>query len=630
LVGLKIIAFQNAANALKADIVPDIDDLNMRSKNQKRSAWKMALMNPLAVRVKLFNPNQILDSLSRYLGRFFNPGLLFAWLVIVGLGILLTIYHWQELSHTFSENILRPSNIILLMLIYPMVKLLHEIGHGLVAKKWGADIPELGIMWMVFMPLPYVNASSATAFRNKWHRVLVDSAGIMVELCLASLALFIWLLIEPGLIRDMAFSTMVIGGISTVLFNGNPLLRYDGYYILSDITEFPNLAKRSNAYFWYLLKKFIFHIEGKNPARNRAERIWFLSYSIASFCYRMFILFFIASFLIHHFFILGIALASWAMISQVLIPAFKHLDVARKNPQYLEKRKDILKRQLIYSFTIAIIVFVIPIPFHTTAEGIVWVPDKAVIRAAQDGFVKQFYITKNDMVKEGQVILQLHNPELDSEYAITKAKLSALSVKESEALSKSDQSTLQSIHKEQAQLKEEEQRLQQKIQSLAVKTHANGLFLTNHHDDLQGSYVTKGTLIGFIRNDEQLRARVLINQDNIGLFQRKIKQVDIRFADNISKIYRVELVRQIPQASNQLPSSAFGVSGGGAIAIDASDENGITAVEQYFQVEVSLPTDQKNVPIGQRIYVRFHHGYGSLASHIILRVKQLFLSHFNV
>src|SRR6266700_3652649 len=116
-------------------------------------------------------------------------------------------------------------------------------------------------MFLVFMPVPYVDASSSASFREKWRRALVGSAGIIVELLLASFALFVWLDAEEGLVRGFAYNVMLIGGISTVLFNGNPLLRFDGYYVLADLLEIPNLADRSKKYIGHLLIRYIFGVK---------------------------------------------------------------------------------------------------------------------------------------------------------------------------------------------------------------------------------------------------------------------------------------------------------------------------------------------------------------------------------
>ena len=116
------------------------------------------------------------------------------------------------------------------------------------------------------MPVPYVDASAAAAFRSKWRRAFVGAAGMIVEMSLAALALIVWLTVEPGLLRAFAFNVMLIGGVSTLLFNGNPLLRYDGYYVLSDLVEIPNLAQRSTRYSCYLIQRYLF------GARRRRTR----------------------------------------------------------------------------------------------------------------------------------------------------------------------------------------------------------------------------------------------------------------------------------------------------------------------------------------------------------------------
>ena len=137
---------------------------------------------------------------------------------------------------------LSAQNLLLLWLVFPVIKLLHELGHAYAAKAGGGEVHEMGMMLLVFMPVPYVDATAAGGFRSKWRRALVGAAGMLVELFIASLCMFVWVLVEPGVMRAVAFNVMLIAGVSTVVFNGNPLLRFDGYYILSDLIEIPNLA----------------------------------------------------------------------------------------------------------------------------------------------------------------------------------------------------------------------------------------------------------------------------------------------------------------------------------------------------------------------------------------------------
>ncbi|NIO11783.1 MAG: peptidase M50, partial [Deltaproteobacteria bacterium] len=130
-----------------------------------------------------------------------------------------------------TDRILAPKNLLILWLTFPFLKAFHEFGHGFAVKVKGGEVHEMGIMLLVFTPIPYVDASAASAFRERRERVIVGAAGMMVELFIAALALFVWINIEPGPIRSLAYNVIFIAGVSSILFNGNPLLRYDAYYI---------------------------------------------------------------------------------------------------------------------------------------------------------------------------------------------------------------------------------------------------------------------------------------------------------------------------------------------------------------------------------------------------------------
>src|SRR6185503_545443 len=128
------------------------------------------------------------------------------------------------------------------------------------------------IMLLVLSPVPYVDASSAWAFQDKRKRMMVGAAGIAVELFLGSLALFVWLAVEPGAVRAVAYNVMLISGVSTLLFNGNPLLRFDGYYVLADAIEIPNLGTRANRYLGYLFQRYVLGVpDAESPAQSAGE-----------------------------------------------------------------------------------------------------------------------------------------------------------------------------------------------------------------------------------------------------------------------------------------------------------------------------------------------------------------------
>ncbi|MCP5065759.1 MAG: peptidase M50, partial [bacterium] len=167
---------------------------------------------------------------------------------------------------------------------------------------------------LVFLPVPYVDASASAVFPEKHRRMLVSAAGIGVELLLASLALFVWLVVEPGFVRHVAYAVMLVGGISTLLFNGNPLLRFDGYYVLADAIEIPNLAARGQAFVGALVKQKLLGLrETRLPETAPGETPWWVGYAIASTLYQLGVMLGIALYLAGQFFVLGVALAVFTL-----------------------------------------------------------------------------------------------------------------------------------------------------------------------------------------------------------------------------------------------------------------------------------------------------------------------------
>ena len=289
---IRLLGQLHAADALICDVMPDSEELFRRFGKHERMKLKQRLWTPLAVRFPLFDPEQFLERSYpgvRFLFSWFGAVL---WLAVVGTGAVMAASHWGDLTEGIVDRALTPQNLVLLWFVYPLVKALHELGHGYAAKYAGGEVHEIGIMLLVLVPVPYVDVSSTWGVRDKRKRMLVGAAGIAVELFLGALAMFVWLNAESGAVHAIAYNVMLISGVSTLLFNGNPLLKFDGYYVLSDAIEIPNLATRSNKYLGYLIQRYLFGLKNADsPAETRGERVWFVIYGIAAFLYRMFIMF---------------------------------------------------------------------------------------------------------------------------------------------------------------------------------------------------------------------------------------------------------------------------------------------------------------------------------------------------
>ncbi|MBT8442977.1 MAG: PqqD family peptide modification chaperone, partial [Gammaproteobacteria bacterium] len=597
---VQLLAKLHSADLLLVENPADNKELFKRFQNRRSSGLKQRFMNPMAIRLPLLDPDRLLDRLLPFVRPVFSGLGFAAWAVIVGFALLLVGMHWAELTENVSDRVLNAQNLFLIWLAYPFIKLLHELGHGLAVKRWRGEVHEMGIMLLVLAPVPYVDASAAAAFKDKTKRMMVGAAGIMVELFVAALAMFVWVAVEPGIVRSVAFNLMLIGGISTVVFNGNPLLRFDAYYVLADFLAMPNLAARSNKYIGYLLKRHAFGIENcESPAADPGERPWLAGYAVLSFIYRMIVLFGIVMFISSKFFVVGILLAIWAIGMQIALPLIKHVMFLLADPGLSRERPRALA--VVGSVClIAVAVFVwVPMPLSTQAQGVVWAPDKSEVRAGADGVVVQLLTLPDSAVEAGMPLLMIEDPLLAHRVRILEAD-----VREAEAryvaLRTSEPVQAAIVLDELNTIREDLALARTRLKSLTVQSKATGNFLVEQPRDLVNRYVRNGDLIGYISDNSNGRVRVAVTQEDIGLIRERTDAVWVRLTEQLDRPVKASVTRAVPAAMDRLPSPVLGTTGGGPVPVDPSDEQGTRTLDNVFHIELEIPTP---VPrIGGRAY----------------------------
>ena len=279
------------------------------------------------------------------------------------LGAIYAGLYWEPITADIVDRMLNPWNLVIMAVTYPVVKLLHEFGHAFATRLWGGEVHEMGIMFLVLMPIPYVDATASAGFPDKTRRVVVSAAGMMVELFLAALALFVWINVETGIVSAVAYNIMLIGSISTLFFNGNPLLRFDGYYMLADAIEVPNLGVRSKRYLNYLAMRYLFGMEEvASPVSARGEAAWFASYGVLSFLYRMCIMFVIILYVAGKFFVVGMLLALWAIILQIVFPLIRFIKFLLHDGRLQQQRTRALGVTGLGMVLLGVVLFAMPAP----------------------------------------------------------------------------------------------------------------------------------------------------------------------------------------------------------------------------------------------------------------------------
>lgn len=632
---IQLLAQLHEANALVSDALPDLDELTRRRDQEQRQRLKRNLGNPLSIRFRFWDPDAFLARTLPAVRWVFGPVGALLWFAVTLPALVLVAMHWHQLATDVSDRLLSASSLLTMLFVYPLVKGLHEMAHAYAAKVGGAAVHDMGVMFLVFAPMPYVDASGSTAFHDKRRRALVAGAGMLMELFLGALALYVWLLVEPGLLRSVAFSVMLIGGASTLLFNGNPLMRYDGYFVMCDLIETPNLAQRSNQFWGWLVRRFAFGLaQARAPQATTGERVWFGLYAPLSFAYRLFITAGIALFLGREYLALGLAVGVWGLVMLAVWPAIKGLHYVWASSELTGRRERPLALTVGVLGLLAVLLVAVPVPVTTYAQGQVWPAENAQLRPEEPGFVSRVAVHTGDRVGEGALVAVLDNDSIDTDRDAAAARADRQRRSFVALLADVDHQPETAHARVAAGVQEQEWlraaddlgHAELRRAKLVVPALREGRIELPRSADLPGRWLKRGELFGYVVTDDAPSVRVVVTQDDIDLVRGHLQRVDVRLSGDLGRVWPAKLLREVPGGNEGLPSQALTLEGGGLIAADARDAGKPRALNRVFEFDLELPAEARDAHIGERAHVRFVHASEPLASQAWRRLRQLLLS----
>jgi putative peptide zinc metalloprotease protein len=627
---IQLLGQLHGADLVKTDALINTEELFERQDRLQQTKLNQQFTNPLSQKLPLWDPEDFLEKHLTKVAWLFTWWVGLVWLLVIGFSILQAAANWEKVNRHFDINALEPYNFLMLFLLYPPIKILHELGHGFATKLKGGEVHEMGVNFMLFMPVPYVNVSSSGNFRNKYDRIRVSAAGILVETFLAALGLLLFLSTEVGILQSIGFNILMIGGVSSLFVNGNPLLKYDGYYIFADALGIPNFYQRSGQYWRYFFQRYLFGLtQAVSPATAPGETLWFIAYSICSLLYRLSILWFICVYVTDKFFSIGVIIALWLVTVQLLFPIFKAISFVLRSPSLGNKRNQAALAMIsLVMLTVGLFGFM-PIPAYTLAEGVVWLPDEALIKSEHDGFIGALQVKNNQSVNHGDVVLHLSDDGIETKARIARAKLIEL-----QSQYRSEQQTnlvkSQIIKEEYTIAQSELEHLDTKIKAMTIKAAKSGQILLPDADDLPGQYLHHGEIIGYILDAQPPTIRMAITQDNIGQLRERIVDIKVRLSNDPGNELDASVIRLTPEATNKLFSPALATSGGGKIQVDPSKEKELTTLQKIFWVDLKFKPIADNIPLGSRVFVRINHGGEPIFKQWYRRIRQAFLRQFNV
>ncbi|HEX4194359.1 MAG TPA: hypothetical protein VHY80_14730, partial [Stellaceae bacterium] len=453
---------------------------------------------------------------------------------------------------------------------------------------------------------------------------LVGAAGIMVELALASLAMVFWTEVGTGLVRAALFNVMIIGGVSTVLFNGNPLLRFDGYYVLSDLVEIPNLDTRSRRYLLYLIQRYLLGLdEIESPVQGPGERGWFIVYSIASFVYRTAMTLTIALFVATKFFVAGVAVALLSIVQMFGIPTWQAVRFLLTSPQLRLRRRRALVASGGLVIALLVLLFLVPVPYTTVAEGVVWVPDDDILRAGADGFIAQLLVPPDSEVAAGQPVMRLDDPIAAAQVDVNRAELAVLQNRFT-AVNLIDLVQMRLAREQLDHAAANLKRAEQRTDGLIVHASRSGRFVLSDASKLIGKFVHQGDLLGYVVGPGDVGIHVVIPQSQIDAVRQHVRSVEVRLTERVDRALPAHITREPPAALNHAPTPALATQGGGPMLLDPTDTKQQRPLDKFYEIDLQLDSDAVD-RIGGRAYARFDHGFEPLAWRGLRSLRQLFL-----
>ncbi|MBV8835104.1 MAG: hypothetical protein JO000_01065, partial [Alphaproteobacteria bacterium] len=617
----------NALGLLRTGATPSVAEIERKRAATARRSLVSLIKSPLFLRIPLLDPTPILrhlDAIRPYL--FGAPGLAI-WLVVTAIGALIGAMHWHELTADLTDRLLSMENLAVAWAVYPAIKVAHEMMHALALRHYGGEVRRMGIIVVAFVPVPYVDASASMTFTNRNWRMLVAGAGVLTELFLCALALIGWTLSEPSLFRTVCYNVFLITGLSTLLFNGNPLQRYDGYYILTDLIGIPGLGTRSAQKMSYLARRYLLaDANAKPPRATPSENVWFTLYGPASFIYRTALMISIALYVQAQYPAIGVALIAWTAIGMTIGPA-NAIATAIRSPQPGARGRSLQRLGLIAT-VLGLLLFVAPAPFGAVVYGTVWLPDEANARARAAGRIATILVKPDQPVSEGDPLIELVNADVDKRVGVAEAKLREMQASYTQAVAR-DRVQAAIFSDKVRQATEELEQAELVRRGLVVRSPAGGKLVIQDFDSLAGRYLAKGEAVAMVWNPEAAIVRALVPLWQIDLVRDRTRSVAIKPAYDPSASFPGTIVRTSPSASDQLASPILALEGGGPFAATRDRDGSYRMPEAMFQVDVRidkpLPVDFLNGVA----HVRFDLGWEPIGFQIFRKIRLAFLRHFH-
>ena len=570
--------------------------------DMQRKQKLVSYLNPLMMRVPLFNPDKIVSAVSQYVGWTVSPTGLLVWLLVVGYGFIQLARHWSDFYANRISSF-SSTDLVWIAVTWLILKAIHELGHSVTCKKFGGRVHKCGILLLLLIPMPYVDVTSSWRFQNKWKRILVSAAGMMSEVFIAAIACCIWVASEPGPLQYHAGNVIITATLHTLLFNINPLMRFDGYYMLADFLEIPNLATHGRQWLKGSFKRAYF---GNKPSPVKETGLYGLAVRIYGVLAMMW--FFLiavtlslaASSMIEGFglMVAVIACVMWIGIPLVKLTRYFLLGADTEKPNRLW----FTCAMGVTSLVVAGFLLLCPAPSVITAPVVVEYEPMSIVRANVDGFANQIYVSDGEMVEQGDLLLTLENRELDLELASLRLDIEISELRSDNLLRQGEVAQVQLENESLESMLKRKVELEARLADLQIYAPRSGLVIARDLDLTQGQYLEPGNEVLSIGTPGKVHAIGLAKQtDAEWLTENSDSNVEVQLWGRYESRSLSGKIKHVnPRARDDLPHEAFSATVGGPLAVlprqqvesaDPSGEEDMMLTAPRVTLEVAFASD---------------------------------------
>ncbi len=475
----------------------------------------------LRLRWSVGDPDKFLDRTMPYVRFCFTRGFLIASVALFAIYCLVIAAKWPEFSAAVSALFrleLPIKTIVVFYLTAGVIIAIHELGHGYACKYFGGQVHEIGAMLLYFEPAFFCNVNDAWTFPDLKARLWVTAAGSWIQLVLAGIASIVWWAAAPGsLVSVVALGAMIIGGVTTVLMNANPLIPLDGYYALSDYLEVPNLRQRAFGHVQWLVHTRILRLDAPMPPADDRERRIFLIYGLLAAAYigSIFVVFAGVTYgwMTRFFGVLGVAfffVGLW-MSTKGALREWSGTLLSAWRERRAEWRGWPFRRRLLVSVAaLALIGAFVPRPVTVTGPFVAAPARSVPLTSPDSGVVGRVLVRQGTRVDAGTPLIEIRDFTLERDELATARRVDSLTAREAEARAANRPAEMARLGAERAADEARLAGLRADHENLTVRAVASGTVLTPRPEDMAGRWVDRGQLLMLLGVPESLEVRAAL------------------------------------------------------------------------------------------------------------------------